>query len=212
MSENSLRQLRRAAGYSSAKIFADIVGIPQPTYARYEQIPDGPDTSIPIKNAWCIADKLGCSIDEVVGREEPNLEEVHGDIQAAFNMLSPASKDELIHYLGYLFYCDEKELEREKIQEDTKYAVLVRQLEDEFATQESQNPFRFQTPQQRRAAFEAFAIEKAEEAEEEGESSAEQKKHVKGVMQKVMKAYDEAHPEARKSDAVVYEIVKLKES
>lgn len=66
--ENSLRMLRRAAGFSSAKAFAESVGIPAPTYAKYEQIDDGPDTPMPIKNAWIIADALGCSIDNLVGR------------------------------------------------------------------------------------------------------------------------------------------------
>lgn len=68
MPENSLRKLRREAGFTSARAFAEHIGIPAPTYAKYEQMDDGPDTPMPIKNAWTIADALGCSIDALVGR------------------------------------------------------------------------------------------------------------------------------------------------
>lgn len=69
-SRRTLQRLRRGAGYQNAKDFAAEVGIPESTYARYERAPEGPDCGIPIANAWAIADKLGCSIDLVVGRED----------------------------------------------------------------------------------------------------------------------------------------------
>ena len=40
------------------------------TYSRYERAPEGPDCGIPLPAAWAMADKLGCSIDLVVGRED----------------------------------------------------------------------------------------------------------------------------------------------
>lgn len=68
--KRTLQRLRREAGYRSAKDFAEQVGIPSSTYARYERAVEGPDCGIPLSSAWQIADALGCSIDLVVGRED----------------------------------------------------------------------------------------------------------------------------------------------
>ena len=51
-------------------MFAAELGIPKTTYARYERAPETPQCGIPMANAWAIADKLGCSIDLVVGCED----------------------------------------------------------------------------------------------------------------------------------------------
>jgi len=72
MEDNSLRRLRKAAGWPTAKAFAESIGVPAPTYARYEQSGDGPDTNIPMKAAFTIADALGCSIDALYGRTSPD--------------------------------------------------------------------------------------------------------------------------------------------
>ena len=63
MEDNSLRKLRKAAGWPTAKAFSDSIGMAAPTYARYEQSGDGPETAIPMKAAFVIADALGCSHD-----------------------------------------------------------------------------------------------------------------------------------------------------
>lgn len=62
-----LQQLRKAAGYKTAREFGEWLGMSESTYARYESDPAG----IPMRSAWRIADELGCTIDEVVGREAP---------------------------------------------------------------------------------------------------------------------------------------------
>ena len=69
-SKRTLQRLRRAAGYRSARDFAETLGIPASTYSRYERQPETKETAIPISSAWAIADALGCSIDLVVGRED----------------------------------------------------------------------------------------------------------------------------------------------
>ena len=47
----SAQQLRKEAGYRTAKDFAEAIEVPPTTYARYEQSPD----KIPLKQAWMIA-------------------------------------------------------------------------------------------------------------------------------------------------------------
>lgn len=98
----SLQQLRREAGYGSAKEFAERLQIPAPTYARYERQPDGPDTGIPMKAAWHIADVLGCSIDLVVGRD---ADEAQGSkVQRMYNALSDSSRRRVDEYLDFIEY------------------------------------------------------------------------------------------------------------
>ena len=83
---SSLRDARKAAGFSSAGKFAETIGIPTPTYARYEMDHDGPNTSMPIANAWKIADALDTTIDAIVGRgERPE----GGKVQRFYDGLDP---------------------------------------------------------------------------------------------------------------------------
>ncbi len=64
-----LQRLRSEAGFRTARDFAAKVGIPESTYSRYERSERGPYCGIPLSNAWLIADALGATIDQVVGRE-----------------------------------------------------------------------------------------------------------------------------------------------
>ncbi|MBR1830317.1 MAG: helix-turn-helix transcriptional regulator [Atopobiaceae bacterium] len=79
----NIQDLRREAGYRSAKDFAAAIGIPASTYNRYEAQPD----AIPLRQAWAIADFLGCSIDMVVGREPVSAEDMRGDAQKFYDGL-----------------------------------------------------------------------------------------------------------------------------
>ena len=72
---STLQDMRKEAGYKTAREFAEAIDVPVATYARYEQSP----TKIPIKNAWHIADVLGCSIDAVVGREHVDVDSMRGE-------------------------------------------------------------------------------------------------------------------------------------
>ncbi len=87
---STLQALRRRAGFRSAKDFAAKVGIPESTYSRYERAPEGPSCGIPLPNAWAMADELGCSIDLVVGRVDPEEYLAGGSLDervAAMNVL-----------------------------------------------------------------------------------------------------------------------------
>ena len=100
--KRTLQQLRREAGFRSGKEFADFLGVPAPTYARYERQPDGPDSAIPMKAAWRIADALGCSIDLVVGRDPDESE--GSKVQRMYNALSDSSRERLDEYLDFIEY------------------------------------------------------------------------------------------------------------
>lgn len=60
-----LQAARRSKGYKSARSFAEAMGMPYSRYVEYEQ----GRVSLPIGTAWWMADFLGMSIDELVGRE-----------------------------------------------------------------------------------------------------------------------------------------------
>lgn len=99
--KRTLQRLRREAGYRSAKDFAAEVGIPASTYARYERNPDGPACGIPMAAAWAIADKLGCSIDLVVGREDIDAP-APDTIQSRYDALTPEGRELVDGYLSYV--------------------------------------------------------------------------------------------------------------
>lgn len=105
--KRTLQRMRREAGYRSAKDFAESVGIPMSTYARYERAGDGAECGIPLPSAWAIADALGCSIDLVVGREDIDSAAVAGSIQERADALSRAGREMLDDYLCFLEFREE---------------------------------------------------------------------------------------------------------
>ena len=62
-----LQELRKKAGYRSAFAYADHLEIGRSSYTDYEQ----GRTPLPLDKAWLIADDLGVSLDELVGRTPP---------------------------------------------------------------------------------------------------------------------------------------------
>jgi len=62
-----LQVLRKKAGFSSAKAFAEKIGFNPNTYTQYEQGISG----FNYEQAWEMADALQCSLDELGGREWP---------------------------------------------------------------------------------------------------------------------------------------------
>ena len=165
MAENSLRRLRRAAGFSSAKAFAESVGIPAPTYAKYEQIVDGPETPMPIKNAWVIADKLGCTIDAIVGREEIPEGSEQANVQAMYNGLTPATRALFDEFMEFALAKDEKEKRKAQQQQDDTYREVAEgYIRDLYALAATDRRYTsrvlFGSPDDARDAFECFARQK----------------------------------------------------
>ena len=101
-----MADLRKAAGYRSSKEFAAVLGIPATTYSRYERPLAAPDSGIPLRAAWAIADKLHCSIDAVVGRD--GADDTQGrDLNAAYRTLSEGGKERFDEYLQFLAFRDQ---------------------------------------------------------------------------------------------------------
>lgn len=101
--KTALSDLRAEAGYGSAKEFAAVLGVPSSTYSRWERSAQGPASSIPMAAAWAIADKLGCTIDAVVGRDSDSEPEGR-DYNAIYRSLSEGGKrilDEFTQYLDF---------------------------------------------------------------------------------------------------------------
>ena len=63
--KTNLQKLRKAAGFRSAKDFADYAGVNPGTYTNYEQ----GKRELSLERAWFYADLLHCSLDELAGRE-----------------------------------------------------------------------------------------------------------------------------------------------
>ena len=99
--KRTLQRLRREAGYRSAKEFAEALGIPGSTYARYERAGDGAACGIPLPAAWQIAENLGCSIALGLGPEAIDAPEPEG-IQPRYDALSPEGRALVDSYLSYV--------------------------------------------------------------------------------------------------------------
>lgn len=59
-----LKELRRAAGYSNRDDFADVLGVNRYTYKSWET----GAAMMSLEQACYVAEKLGCSLEELVGR------------------------------------------------------------------------------------------------------------------------------------------------
>ncbi len=94
---SKLQQMRRGAGFRSAKELADELGIPESTYCRYEREP----LSIPTAKALAIAERLGCTVDEVLGIEPPAPAAIDG-LRERFERLPRIEQGMLLDYLDYL--------------------------------------------------------------------------------------------------------------
>lgn len=172
--ENSLQRIRKSRGFASAKEFYESAGIPAPTYSRYEANPE----RIPMERAWQIADALGCTIDEVVGRHEPEDFINPGPVQEAYDRLAPDSREFADGVLEYLRMRDEDEGRRERIEEEKAYEEYARHYErlllQRAATDgEARRVAVFGTDGERREAVRALALEDAEAAFGSPERAAE---------------------------------------
>ena len=61
--KTNLQGVRKAAGFQSARAFAEHFGISVNTYTGYEQ-----GKPMSLETAWAFADALNCSLDELAGR------------------------------------------------------------------------------------------------------------------------------------------------
>lgn len=101
-----LAELRKAAGYRSAREFAQAIGVPATTYSRWERSSGGPDAGLPMRAAWTMADALGCTIDQVVGRTGDGDADGGRDLNAEYRALSESGRERLDEYIRFLGFRD----------------------------------------------------------------------------------------------------------
>ena len=63
----TLKEMRKQAGFQTAKNFAEHLGMPVGTYVNYEQ----GKRRLTLERAWEFTDELGCTLDELAGRRWP---------------------------------------------------------------------------------------------------------------------------------------------
>lgn len=65
--KTNLQEMRRKAGFKSARAFAESIKMNPTTYTQYEQ----GIRNFTLEKAWEFADALDCSLDELAGRQWP---------------------------------------------------------------------------------------------------------------------------------------------
>lgn len=125
----TLQELRKDAGYKSAREFAEAMAIPQSTYARYEQSPE----NIPVKVAWELADALKCTIDMVVGRDAPDVSAMRGDVQRFHDSLSEPNKQLHSDFMAFLATREADTRKRNREIEAMRNETSLKLLETAFA-------------------------------------------------------------------------------
>jgi transcriptional regulator with XRE-family HTH domain len=156
----TIQDLRRERGYRSAREFADALGISPSSMSRYDNQPD----AIPTKVAWAMADKLGCSIDEVVGRQ--HVTAGGSDLQDLYDGLLPETRALVDEFLEFARQRDERARKDRKAEEDAKNDRLCRFHERMFLQSlYERTDFgelgAFETPEKEREAFERFLEDQA---------------------------------------------------
>ena len=90
----SLQEARKAAGFKSAKAFAEHLGINVYTYTYYEQ----GRSSFTYEQAWEFADALNCTLDALGGRIPPKdtyIDERQVALNKNFESLTDEGKEAL---------------------------------------------------------------------------------------------------------------------
>lgn len=90
----NLQRLRKEAGFKSAKAFAEHIGISAARYTEYEQ----GRRCFNYDQAWEFADALGCTMDELAGRnfKESEVDPRKEKVGNYFDMLTDKSKNDLL--------------------------------------------------------------------------------------------------------------------
>lgn len=164
---SALQELRKAAGYKTAKEFAAGLDIPATTYGRYESAPE----KIPLSSAWVIADALGCTIDAVVGRSEPDPSATRGDAQRMYDDLSEDSRGLTDMFMAMLKGRDQfkrKEKLWEESDRNIKYVRYYERLLDQASETDGElgDILIFGSDDQKENAFYEFVSARAKSVRE----------------------------------------------
>lgn len=154
----TLRELRENAGYRTALDFARKIGISKTSYSRYEADP----TNITMGAAHVIADELGCSIDAVVGREPVPEGAMRGEVQKAYDALSPHSQALVDEFLEFVAAKDAAARRKRDDAVAREYEHIARHYERQFYLEaDDEDAIVFGTAEDLREMFRAFLEDKA---------------------------------------------------
>lgn len=182
---SGLQELRKRAGYRTARDFAEAMGIPFTTYARYESSPE----KIPLTAAWHLADEFGVSIDVIVGRNEPAPTEERGELQLRYDALAPEFQSSLDDYLDFLTAKNADATQRKAEAERRRTEALCARLESLFLAELDCN--------EPGVALSATAVELRERFKQYLERRADERQEpgMRDSMGKIMAVYDRNHGE-----------------
>ena len=163
----SIKDLRQEKGFRSAREFADALGIATSSMSRYDKDPE----TIPLKHAWAMADLLGCSIDEVVGREPVTAG--RNELQEFYDGLLPETRELMDELIEFARMKDEATRRKAKAEEDRRYDELCRFYERLWCvslrdTAEFGKVRGFSSHAEERGSFEHFLVAEAAKKAEEG--------------------------------------------
>lgn len=163
----TIKDLREEKGYRSAREFADAVGIATSSMSRYDRDPE----TIPMKHAIAMANLLGCSIDEIVGRAP--VTSGRNELQEFYDGLLPETRALMDDFIEFARARDEKARRERKAEEDSEYEGLCRFHERMFLQGVYENSsfnglVAFTTQTEERAAFEQYLRDKAAEERRPG--------------------------------------------
>ena len=95
-----LQRLRKEAGYVSQEAFSKEIGIAKRKYESWER----EEVALKLKDACFLAEKLGCSIDELAGREIPKVRYKDKEkeiLNEGFEALSEQGKSCTVEFLKF---------------------------------------------------------------------------------------------------------------
>ena len=131
-----LLEIRKAAGYATAREFSEAAGLAESTYTRYESNPE----RIPLKVAWELADRFHVTIDQVVGRDTEAKGDPRGPQQRAFDALSPRSQEEAADFMSYLAARDARGREEQSQRARRMWEVVSSRIERAYLGRLSDGP------------------------------------------------------------------------
>lgn len=190
----SLKDLRKAAGFKTAKEFAVRMDIPPATYSRYETRPE----RIPLSAAWDLADWFKVSIDAIVGRSGLTYGATRTDIQQAYDSLAPRSKCAVEEFLAFLAQRDSEKRRCTDTRETIEYDALCLHYERLYLTQIDEksdfgDPHAIGSPKERRDGYRSFLEAKAKEKRTGKNDEAQLAKRDEAIVEKLMEAWDRMH-------------------
>lgn len=217
----TIQELRREKGYRSAREFADSLGISPSSMSRYDNQPE----TIPTKVAWAMADRLDCSIDEVVGRMP--VTSGKSELQEFYDSLHRWNKDLFDEFREFIEAREKRAASLERSAVERKYERMAQYYERMFNNGffdhiDPEELAVLDQPRALRDGIAALVEEKTEESrhkrarkavsdrrggagvddeealgliQDELDRMEAEEGSVKEVVERIMEAYDRLHPE-----------------